>query len=77
VEAGKKAAAAVLSIQQKLVSHLHANADRTFNADDLADGIGDPDAAETVFKIATHLAANGRGVKAAGGRGAGTLFQAA
>lgn len=77
VEAGKKAAAAVLSIQQKLVSHLHANADRTFNADDLAAGIGDPDAAETVFKIATHLAANGRAVKSAGGRGTGTLFQAA
>ena len=77
VEAGKKAAAAVLALQQKLVSHLHAHASETFTADALAAGIGDPDAAETVFKIATHLAANGRGVKAAGGRGAATLFQAA
>jgi glucose-6-phosphate isomerase len=77
VEAGKKAAAAVLSIQQKMVSHLHANADQTFTADTLAAGIGDPDAAETVFKLATHLAANGRSVKAVGGRGTGTLFQAA
>ncbi len=76
VEAGKKAAASVLSLQQKAVSHLAANAAQSFNAEALATALGDPDAAETVFKICTHLAANERGVKIVGGRGPASLFQA-
>jgi glucose-6-phosphate isomerase len=77
VEAGKKAAAAVLALQHKAVSHLAANAGSSFSATDLAAAIGDADSAETVFKICSHLAANGRDVKIAGGRGPAALFQAA
>jgi glucose-6-phosphate isomerase len=77
VEAGKKAAASVLVLQGKAVSHLSANASQSFTAEALAAAIGQPDAAETVFKILGHLAANGRKVKATGGSGPAMMFQAA
>ena len=77
VEAGKKAAASVLALQGKAVGHLSANTSQSFTADALAVVIGEPDAAETLFKILGHLAANGRKVKAVGGKGPGTAFQAA
>jgi glucose-6-phosphate isomerase len=57
VEAGKKAAAAVLDLQGKLVGALSA-APQT--ADQLAAAIGQPDAAETGYLVLEHLAANGR-----------------
>jgi glucose-6-phosphate isomerase len=76
VEAGKKAAATVLALQHKAVGHLAANPGESFNAEALATAIGDPDSAETLFKICTHLAANARGVKVSGGRGPASLFQA-
>jgi glucose-6-phosphate isomerase len=62
VEAGKKAAGAVLALQAQVVGALDANL-RT--ADQIAQAIGAPDEAETVWKILEHLAANpGRGVRA-------------
>ena len=57
VESGKKAAATVLAIQAKAVAALE---DRPQTADEIARGIGAPDAAETVHLILEHLSANGR-----------------
>jgi glucose-6-phosphate isomerase len=76
VEAGKKAAATVLALQLKAVAHLHANRDRSFTAQELATAIGQPDAAETLFKTLTHYAANDRDLKTTPGDGSGTQFQA-
>ncbi len=59
VEAGKKAAAAVLQLQAKVESCLQKGA-QPMSADAIAQAIGEPSSAETVFAIARHLAANGR-----------------
>jgi glucose-6-phosphate isomerase len=77
VEAGKKAAASVLALQAKGVGHLSANPAQSFTADALATAIGQPEGAETLFKVLNHLAANGRKVKITGGTGPGAAFQAA
>jgi glucose-6-phosphate isomerase len=61
VEAGKKAAAAVLDLQRKVVGHLRSAA-QPRTAEAVAEEIGQPDEAETVFKILEHLAANRRGI---------------
>jgi len=76
VEAGKKAAASVLSLQRQAVAHLAANPGTAFSADALAAAIGNVDAAEMIFKICTHLAANRRGVQTASGVGLTATFQA-
>jgi glucose-6-phosphate isomerase len=57
VEAGKKAAATVLSLQGKVLAALAA-APQT--ADQIAAKIGAADSAETVYLLLEHLAANGR-----------------
>jgi glucose-6-phosphate isomerase len=57
VEAGKKAAAAVLGLQAKVVAALSA-APQT--AEQLAAGAGASDEAEAVYAVLEHLAANGR-----------------
>ena len=75
VEAGKKAAASVLEIQRQAVAHLAANPEKAYSADALATAVGQPDAAEMVFKICTHLAANRRGVTIASGAGLGANFR--
>ena len=59
VEAGKKAAAAVLELQGRLQACLQ-QAGKPMSADEIAQAIGEPDSAETLFAIARHLAANGR-----------------
>lgn len=59
VEAGKKAAAQVLKVQEKLLAFV-AKVGRAVSVDEIAEGIGEPDEAETVFKIVRHLSANGR-----------------
>ncbi|GDY21443.1 glucose-6-phosphate isomerase [Verrucomicrobiota bacterium] len=77
VEAGKKAATAVITLQGRVLAHLASAPGKTFTAAQLAAAIGSTDAAETVFKICTHLAANGR-LRHSGGPGAGeVLFQIA
>ncbi|WP_337173953.1 glucose-6-phosphate isomerase [Paludisphaera sp.] len=63
VEAGKKAAASVLELQTKAVAALSSEP-RT--ADQVAAAVGSPDAAETVYLVLEHLAANGRAVMARG-----------
>jgi len=58
VEGGKKAAAAILALQAKIVAHLHAKRGTAFTPVQIATAIGMADAAEHVFKICDHLAAN-------------------
>ena len=63
VEAGKKAAQAVLDLQAAVTAHLQSSKGGT--ADDIAAAIGTPGApcaAEAVHHILAHLAANDRGV---------------
>lgn len=59
VEAGKKAAAQVLALQEKVVSFVRQTG-RPVTVDEIAAGIGEPDHVETIFKLARHLSANGR-----------------
>ncbi|HMD61672.1 MAG TPA: glucose-6-phosphate isomerase, partial [Opitutaceae bacterium] len=57
VEAGKKAAGGVISLQQRLVAALKAAPGKAFTAEEAAAASGgDP---ETAHKILEHLAANG------------------
>ena len=58
VEAGKKAAAAVLDVQQKIVTFLGGAKGKAYTVEQVADQIGAKDEVETVFKILQHLAAN-------------------
>ena len=69
VEAGKKAAATVLALQSKGVAHLRLHRGQSFTAEALATAVGQPDGAEILFKILSHLAANGRQVKITEGAG--------
>lgn len=78
VEAGKKAAGAVLALQSKLTAFLSANRGRAYTPAQLAEAMGTKGQEETIFKIAEHLAANiGRGVqKVSGTSPADTRFTA-
>jgi len=59
VEAGKKAAAAIIDLQRKALQYLReTNSTNGANVDVIADGIGAKDEIETVFWICEHLAAN-------------------
>ncbi|MEW6737020.1 MAG: glucose-6-phosphate isomerase [Acidobacteriota bacterium] len=58
VEAGKKAAGAVISIQRKVLAHLRANRGQAFTLDALTAAIGADEEIETIFKILEHLSAN-------------------
>jgi glucose-6-phosphate isomerase len=58
VEAGKKAAGAVIALKLKIVAALKASPDKAFTAEELANASGEPEKAELVFKILEHLAAN-------------------
>jgi len=57
VEAGKKAASSVLALQGRVLAAL-TGAGQT--AGQVAEAIGEPDSAETVYLLLEHLAANGR-----------------
>jgi glucose-6-phosphate isomerase len=57
VEAGKKAAAAILALQGKVLAALSTTPQ---TAEKIAAVIGSPEAVETVFLLLEHLAANGR-----------------
>ncbi|HUO11011.1 MAG TPA: glucose-6-phosphate isomerase [Phycisphaerae bacterium] len=56
VEAGKKAATAVITIQKKILAHLRTGKSGT--AEEIAQAIGAPDDTETVHLTLRHLAAN-------------------
>jgi glucose-6-phosphate isomerase len=57
VEAGKKAAASVLALQSKALAALGS---KPQTAEQVAATMGAAEAAETVFLLLEHLAANGR-----------------
>ena len=59
VEAGKKAAASILALQGKVLAALSTTPQ---TAEQIAAAIGASDAAETVYLLLEHLAANGRAV---------------
>jgi glucose-6-phosphate isomerase len=74
VEAGKKAATAVLELQALVLDSLAKNKQRAFSAAELAEALQRPGSTETIFRICQHLAANGRiAVEAA--RGAATRYR--
>jgi len=75
VEAGKKAATAVITIQSKLLTHLATGAKGT--ADQLAAAINAPDQTETVYLTLTHLAANPDHHLTAEGTGTDRIFRKA
>src|SRR5439155_13517831 len=56
VEAGKKAAASVLTLQAKVLA---AMSDTPQTAEQVATRAGEPEAVESVFLLLEHLAANG------------------
>ncbi len=58
VEAGKKAAGAVIALKLKLAAALKAAPGKPFTAEELAVEVGAPDSTELAFKILEHLAAN-------------------
>jgi len=61
VEAGKKAAASVLALQNAVINSLKT-AQQPLDLKTLATKAGEPDQVEAVYKIVRHLAANNRGV---------------
>jgi len=58
VEAGKKAAGAVLTLQGEIVKLLHGGKGKTYSAEECAKALGSEEDVETVFKVLLHLAAN-------------------
>jgi len=68
VEAGKKAAAAVLDLQAKAVAQLNSRPGEALAPDEIAQAIGRPDEAEAIHHILEHLASNKRGVARARGK---------
>ena len=69
VEAGKKAAGAVIDLQRSILAWLRGHPGTARTADELAIDIGAGDEAETVFKILEHLAANSAAVRRTPGAG--------
>ncbi len=65
VEAGKKAAAVVLGVQQQIMATLKT-ASAPLSIEDLAQQAGVPEQAELVYKILRHLATNQRSVQLSG-----------
>ncbi len=66
VEAGKKAAAGVLELQHRVLEALGNQTGSYLTADEIAQSIGSPDDAESIFHILRHLAANNRVRKSSG-----------
>lgn len=58
VEAGKKAAAAVIDLQHRILNYLTEKRGHALSSSQLASGIGAHDEFQTVFKICEHLVAN-------------------
>ena len=64
VEAGKKAAAEILSLQKQVESLLQDGLERSVNQ--ICDELANPTAQEPVFFILRHLCGNARGIIAKG-----------
>ena len=69
VEAGKKAATAVIVLQGKILAYLAEKKGHALTSAQIASGLGAHDGFETVFKVCEHLAANpDHGVRKQAGR---------
>ena len=67
VEAGKKAAEDVITLQAKIINFLSEKSNSAHSVDEIADAIKDSESKETVFLICQHLSENEyRGVKKIG-----------
>ncbi len=75
VEAGKKAATAILELQSEVAKHLSENSSRGFNAGEIAEALKRKGSMESIFKICQHLAANQQ-LAADGRNGIATRFRA-
>jgi glucose-6-phosphate isomerase len=58
VEAGKKAAAAVIALQHRILNYLTEKRGHALTSSQLASGIGAHDDHETVFKLCEHMSEN-------------------
>lgn len=58
VEAGKKAAGAILKLQEEILSHLNGAAGKSMTAEEVATAIGKKEETESVFRILLHAASN-------------------
>ncbi len=58
VEAGKKAAAAVIALQDRILEHLSGHSNQFFTVDEIAEALAKPGEREAIFKILQHIAAN-------------------
>ncbi|MCM2358163.1 MAG: glucose-6-phosphate isomerase [Geobacteraceae bacterium] len=58
VEAGKKAAGAVLALQGEIIGYLHKEQGKACTAEEIASAVNAPDEVESVFRILLHAAAN-------------------
>ncbi len=74
VEAGKKAAAGVLQLQHRVLDALKNQPGSYLTSDEIAQNIGAPDEAESVYHVLRHLAANGRIQKSNGKAAAQVTF---
>jgi glucose-6-phosphate isomerase len=63
VEAGKKAAEAVIALQRRALELLRDRAGTALSVDEVATAVGAPGEAETLYQVLEHLAANARGVE--------------
>lgn len=75
VEAGKKAATAVLQLQAAVYEYLAKNSSRSLTASEIAESLQRSSAVESIFKICQHLAANGQ-IERTSGEGAAAQFRA-
>ncbi len=74
VEAGKKAAGAVIDLQKRILGYLVEKRGHALTSSQIASGIGAHDEFETVFKLCEHLSANpDHGVRKTAGK---TPFEA-
>lgn len=64
VEAGKKAAATVLDLEQKIIQLLKNNQGQGMSAETVASKLGLEDQSELIFKLLLRLSANPRGISA-------------
>jgi len=58
VEAGKQDATRVLNLQKKVLLYLRAHRGSAFTVEAIGEGIGEPNAAETILHLLDHAAAN-------------------
>jgi glucose-6-phosphate isomerase len=73
VEAGKKAATAVISLQHKILGYLRSGKSGT--AEQIAAALNAPDSVETIYLTLRHLAANPEHKIQARGQGPDTTYQ--